>query len=299
MSSPRKLLIIILTLVTNQLLGQVETQFTQYMFNEFAINPAFAGSAESLNLTGSYRTQWTGVEGAPTTQTFSGHTPLNNENIGIGLLVLNDQVGIHKTLRVLSAYSYKIKLDRNSYLSLGVQAGLVNKKSEYSSISSSLQNQLDPTFLGGDYNELIPEFGGGLYFNSKKVFAGLSVPNISAGTFRDNIHGFLYLGGKIGINKGVEWQPSLMVKAVENTPINVDINSNIIFNEVLWLGVSLRSFKSVNFLAQVQATPQLRIGYSYDTNPIDLNSINGGAHEIVLNFRFTFFNPRLVTPRHY
>ncbi|MBL0343396.1 MAG: PorP/SprF family type IX secretion system membrane protein [Bacteroidetes bacterium] len=72
--------------------AQFEPQFTQYMFNEMFINPAYAGSREQISATMVYRNQWVGLEGAPKTQTASIHGPLMNKKLGLGLTIMNESI---------------------------------------------------------------------------------------------------------------------------------------------------------------------------------------------------------------
>src|ERR1043166_65948 len=88
--------------------AQQDPQYSQYMFNQMAINPAYAGSKEALSTTAFIRDQWTGIEGAPKTQTISVHGPLKSKKVGIGGAVIADQIGPKKSIGALVSYAYRI-----------------------------------------------------------------------------------------------------------------------------------------------------------------------------------------------
>lgn len=285
--------------------SQQEYQFTQYMFNQFAINPAFAGNNDALNVSAHYRKQWAGLDGAPSTQLLSAHSPLNNENLGVGLLIVNDEVGVHQDMNVAASFSYKINFDKDKNLSFGLQAGMVSKRADYNTVlldQSSSNN--DIAFAQDNYNTTVPEFGFGVYYLSKTVFAGISVPKLSGNLFMpeyitNNRHMYIHGGYVFELNDVVKIQPSTLFKIVENAPVNIDVNANVIFNDVLALGLSYRTLSTFSFLAQVQVTSQLRFGYAYDGMSRKYSEAIGGSHELMLSYDFAFFKSKVVVPRYF
>ena len=97
-----------MTLLTGKSFCQQQVMFTQYMFNGLAINPAYAGSHESFSATALYREQWSGLDGAPTTQTLSMHSPIRNQKMGLGLLFIHDKIGVTSQTGSYVSYAYKI-----------------------------------------------------------------------------------------------------------------------------------------------------------------------------------------------
>ena len=88
----KKLLLIALVLLTfSQANAQQDPHYTQYMYNMNVINPAYAGSKENLSFGLLYRKQWVNVEGAPTTVSLAGSSPVG-KNVGIGLSVISDEI---------------------------------------------------------------------------------------------------------------------------------------------------------------------------------------------------------------
>src|SRR6267154_4271369 len=130
-------LALLLLAVITPCFAQEKVQFTQYMFSGLVINPAYAGADEKLSLTFINRNQWSGIEGAPTTQTLSAHTLFKKKQFGLGFLLVNDQIGIHRNVNASVSCAYHIQTGDNSYLSMGLQPGVKSVRSDYASLTTS------------------------------------------------------------------------------------------------------------------------------------------------------------------
>lgn len=286
------------------LMAQQQVMFTQYMFNGLALNPAYAGSQESLSLTALAREQWRGVEGAPSTQTFSAHSPLREGKIGLGLLFLHDQIGLTNQTGVYGSYAYRISFSGSKTLSMGLQAGFSHFNARYSKLSET-----DPAFAGQDVKELHPNFGFGLYYTTNRWYVGASVPQLAENIFdrkdRNSAinqvrHYFLSAGYVMDLNENLKLKPNLLVKAVGGAPLEFDLNANLLIKNLIWVGASWRSMESIDALVQLQLTDQLQLGYAYDfATTAALHSINAGSHELMLNYRMGLFKRKIITPRYF
>lgn len=279
-------------------MAQQQVMFTQYMFNQLALNPAYAGSHKTLSITALARKQWAGLEGAPNTLTLSVHSPIINQRIGVGLLVVNDKIGVTKQTGLYNSYSYRIPFQNGGRLAFGLQIGFTAYNAQFSKISDT-----DPTFAS-DVREVHPNVGGGLFYNTKLFYVGLSAPQLIQNTFdKDNLdsdskmlrHYFITTGYVFTLNRQLKLKPSLLVKAVSGAPVQFDVNLNLLMQEVLWVGLSWRSFESVDALLQFQITDKLQFGYSYDfSTTTKLSRVNSGSHEIMINYRV--LNKRQSSP---
>ncbi|ADR21229.1 membrane protein [Marivirga tractuosa] len=297
-------LILFLMLNISFAYAQQQVMYTQYMFNGLAINPAYAGSHETLSLTALAREQWIGIDGAPSTQTFSAHAPIKSKRIGVGLLFLNDEVGVTSQTGAYGSYSYKINFNDNSTLSMGISGGFTYFDAAFSEVSS-----VDPSFQSGDIKEFQPNVGLGLYYYTDRFFAGISTPQVLETTFDKNNedsdskllrHYFASVGYVMDINHFLKLKPHLLVKYVEGAPVEFDVNASVLFQEVVWLGVSWRSFDSIDAILQLQVSNKIQIGYAYDFyTTTDLSRVNVGSHELMLNYRFDFSKNKVVTPRYF
>ncbi len=285
-------------------IAQQQVMFTQYMFNQLAINPAYAGSHKTLSVTALARKQWAGLEGAPSTQTLSVHSPIKNQRIGVGLLLVNDKIGVTKQTGLYNSFSYRIPFQNGGRLAFGLQIGFTAYNARFSKISDS-----DPTFAG-DVKEVHPNVGGGLFYSTKLFYVGFSAPQLIQSTFdRDNIdsdskmlrHYFLTTGYVFTLNRQLKLKPSLLVKAVSGAPVQFDVNLNLLMQEVLWVGLSWRSFESVDASLQFQITDKLQFGYSYDfSTTTELSRVNSGSHELMINYRLLKKKQsRFATPRYF
>ena len=294
----KKLLLIpaiLCSIVANELLAQQQATFTQYMFNGLAINPAYAGSHDLLDISALGRWQWAGVEGAPTTQTLAMHTGIPGKNIGLGLQITNDQIAVTDQTSVMLAYSYSIPLG-NGALRMGAQGGFQSFRSDLLDVYT-LGAGIDQSF-SQNVSASRPNFGLGFYYSNSKWYGGLSSPILLNNTLQngDDViitqsrHYFLTGGYLFDLSPDVKVKPSFLVKAVSGAPVSVDYNVNVLLKELLWVGVSVRPPESINFLVEFNINSNFRVGYAYDYIIDDnLSNITTSSHELLINYRFQLF----------
>lgn len=276
--------------------GQQQAMYTQYMFNMLAINPAYASIDENLAVTGLTRHQWVGFKGAPRTQTLSVHSPVGTSNTFVGGMVINDQIG--EVLRQTGAYftlAQRVELSEGSYLSVGVDAGASTISGSFSDLYSySPESVNDPVFANS--NSIVGDFGFGVMLFSERYYVGFSSPNFYQRDFTNynrktayanfRAHYLLQGGALLTTGYDVKFKPSFLLKYVNGSPLQVDLNANFLLKESLWLGASYRSGESFGALASVLITPTVQLGYSYDFVNTALAKAQSGSHEIVLKFSF-------------
>ena len=275
------------------------------MFNGLVLNPAYAGSHGNLSATALYRNQWTGIDGAPVTQTFSLHSPLNNDKVGLGINIVNDKIGITNTLNIHGSYSYMIQTGAGK-LALGIQAGMLQYKSFFSKISFS--DPINEPVQGDNINLIKISFGGGLYYFSDKFYVGLSSPRLSSfKTIKDTLHNpifashfFLSSGMIFNLNSILKLKPSLLVKAVQGPLPQFDINTTLYFKDFIGLGLSYRYMESVAAMLQLAFAKNYKIGYSYDYGISGgLQKYNKGSHEIMFQVEFSLKKDKVISPRYF
>lgn len=285
--------------------AQQEAQYSQYMFNQLFINPAYAGSRDqaSMNLIG--RNQWTGFPGAPKSGAFSLHSPSANMKNGFGMLLSTDGIGPISTTGLSVQYAYRIKLDASHTLSFGLQGGLDYYRTNFAGLR--LENQSDPYFAQ-DVRRLLPNAGAGAYFNGKAGYIGIAMPRLiknrlgpvsSDSVMGQTRHAFITGGLVLNLSPSVKFRPSTLVKLSTGGGPSVDINASFLFKEKLWLGASWRSEDAVVLMAEFWPTQQLRIGYAYDITTSALRQYSSGSHELSLGFDFAFKKGKVVSPRYF
>lgn len=274
-------------------IAQHNLVYSQYIFNGLLINPAYAGSHVELSSSLSYRKQWVNFEGAPSTANFGIHSTFNKEKIGLGLLVTNDQIGSYSNNGAFASYAYRIRKPKGGVLSLGVQGGFHNFRADFTELI--LKADQDPIF-NGFFNEIRPNFGGGIFFYNNNMFAGFSVPYILkhsdffSGTFQQlELPRYFYLnaGKMISLDRMDKWKvsPSFLLRVQEGTPLNADFNLNLIYYDQISLGVSYRTSDAVVTFVNFKLSDKFHFTYSYDWTTSQLSQFSNGTHEFTINYR--------------
>ena len=306
----RTIIIGLLGVIGTNVWAQQQAMYTQYMFNGLALNPAYAGTHQTLEFTALAREQWTGLDGAPSTQTFTMHSPLSNRSIGVGLSLIHDKIGVTNQYGVYGAYSYRIQFNNRGILSMGLQVGFTSYTEELSQLNGAIRDPNDPNFQADQVSKFMPNFGTGLYYYTQRFYMGLSSPHLIQNKLDDiestdidskqRRHYFFTTGYVFDLNHSVKFKPNLLIKAVEGAPLEADINLNFLIQEVVWAGVSYRSFDSFDAVLQLNITEQFSIGYAYDfATTTELKRLHSGSHELMLNYRIKPARHRMLTPRYF
>ena len=291
-------LVVFLAMSSSKTYGQFEAGYTQYMFNGLAINPAYAGSHQSLSMSVISRFQSLGVEGTPSTQTFSAHSGITGKKIGLGLMVITDKLGVTRQSGFYGSFAYKIKFSKST-LSLGLQGGATSVTSNYSQLR--IKQPGDP-LVAGDVKEIQPNVGAGLYYYGDKYYVGLSMPQMIDGvnTNITQLRPIILTGGYVfKLNSALMLKPNLLLRMVDNQLVEFNYNMNLLIHEIVWIGVSYRPSSSVSALFELQITNQLRFGYAYDYTLSEFKTVDSGSHEIMLNYQLRFSKKKVVNPRYF
>ncbi|BAV05897.1 type IX secretion system membrane protein, PorP/SprF family [Filimonas lacunae] len=295
----KKLLVLILMIFELGLdaNAQQDAMYSQYMFNTLAINPAYAGSRNVLSATALYRRQWVGIDGAPKTGTISVDAPVSSKNLGLGLQIISDKIGVTSTTGINTSYAYKIHTGKGT-LSVGLQAGWSQYKGDY--MSSNLEQGTDVPFKQ-NVNKSYFNFGTGLYYSTSKWYIGLSAPQLlnNVALVNNQLHMFLAAGYVFPIGDDFKLKPSILLKGVEGAPLEADLNATLWILDLVAVGAQYRTKADVAGMVEVQVLPQLRLGYSYDRSTTTLSNYNSGSHELMVRFEFGFEKDRVLSPRYF
>ncbi len=276
------------------------------MFSGLVTNPAYAGSRDALNVTGIYRHQWTGFEGAPRTQSLFFHSPTLNPKNNYGFSVVHDRLGVSQHTMLYGVYAYRIPLENGRRIAFGLQGGLSMLRDNWTSIVTDQPD--DEVFLADSPTFLVPRFGAGIYYDTQRWYLGLSAPflldykNSDYEIYTENSLNYrpflLSTGFLIRLNPDLMLKPSILAKYLPGSPFQVDLNLNLIVKDAFWIGASYRSRDSFIAMLEYQINQQLRIGYSYDYSISNLRRYNSGSHEIMLRYEFGY-KIKAMSPRYF
>lgn len=298
--------------------AQQETNYTFFMYNQQAYNPAYVGSRGFGSFMALYRDQWTGFEGAPKSQLLSYQSPIFNERVGIGVTVSHFEMGITNNWMANMAYSYQLQISDDWGMRLGLQGVFRYQGINFGDEKVVLSVLDDPSINTGDETRNYDaNVGLGLYLTYKELFyLGASVPNIYPNDISINPsntidnpaqyspHFYVNVGGRFPFNDKVSFSPNLLVKYVQDAPINFDINANFIFYERFVAGFSGRygtsgTFDSVDLLMMYQLSSNLGLGLGYDFTMSEIKDHSSGSYEIMLRYDLGREKGDLENPRYF
>ncbi len=271
--------------------AQREPFYTQYMYNIGSFNPAYVGTVETPDLNLLYRSQWIDIPGAPRTIRFGMNYPLANEKHGLGFNAVNEQLGPTTQTFVDISYSFKIEFENDVFLSFGLDAGGSFLNVDFS--KGTFENPGEPILGEETINEFTPTVGAGLFLYQNNWYVGLSVPNFltdglysdaAAQVVEDQMQ-FNLIGGYVfQLNDNLKFKPAFLVNYIQGAPVNGNISTSFLLNDVFTLGAAYRFDNAVSGLAGFQISSNIFLGYAYDYNVNGLGGYNSGSHEAIIKF---------------
>ncbi|WP_299797306.1 type IX secretion system membrane protein PorP/SprF [uncultured Maribacter sp.] len=282
--------LVLFSLLSFNAYSQKEPQYTQYMYNIGSFNPAYVGTVENPEFSGLYRAQWIDIPGAPRTFRFGANLPFKNEKVGLGINIVNDELGPATQTYADISYSYQIMVTDETKLSFGIDAGgsFLNvdfSKGTFENPGENLSDEMLTKFY--------PTVGAGAFLYSEDWYFGASVPNfLTEGVYNDEIASvvedklqFNFIGGYVfELSDNLKFKPAFLVNTISGSPVNVNLSTNFLISDVVTAGVSYRIDNAFSGLAGFQISNTLFAGYSYDYNTNLLGDFNNGSHEIILKF---------------
>lgn len=283
-------LLLFLVSIDFSMWAQMDPQYSHYMYTTTYINPAYAGSENFTNITGAYRSQWIGLDGAPKTASLSVNAPYN-EKIGIGASLINDNIGAMKENNLAIDLSYGVKFD-DFKLAFGIKTSLNLLSVDFSRLR--IFNEGDPIFANNINNQVKPNIGTGVYAYSDKFYIGVSVPQLlmtkrynaeNYSVINKKLHTYFIGGYVFDLDYNLKLKPAFMVKAIDGAPLQADLSVNFLYAEKFNVGISYRIASTFSTLCGFQVTDNLFLGYSYDTEVTKLSNYNSGSHELFIGFK--------------
>lgn len=304
-------------------LAQQKPQYTQYVFNNLLLNPAVTGIENYTDVKAGYRSQWTGLQGAPVTSYLTIDAPLGDKFIqgdatafpaeggvnpssrlytqnymaaephhGIGFMIVSDQAGPINQTNIDVTYAYHLGLTDRLNLAVGVAAGL--NHINLNTAELTLETPFDPAIANGNNSQWKPDLSTGIWLYSSDYYFGASVQQLlpenlyfsTNNSYNQNktVPQYFVTGGvKLFLTDDITLLPSFLVKQISPTPLTYDVNAKFSFQDKIWIGASYRHGDSFGVLAGVNISSFINIGYSYDITTSALNTVSNGTHEIVIS----------------
>lgn len=303
----KKIITFIIVLVASFSYSQQDTQFTNYMYNTLSFNPAYAGSRGTTSIYLSQRSQWVGLDGAPTTNSLTYHSPLGSSNLGIGINFLNDAIGPVQENLVSLDMSYTIQTSYDYKLAFGLRASAHMLNVDFTQLN--IFNPGDVLAQNNINNRISPNFGFGMFWYSEKSYLGFSIPNLLqtkhinrdlnssvSAVSKERLHYHLIAGHLFDLSQDIVFKPAVLTKFVSGAPLQVDVSANFLMYDKFTLGAAYRLDAAVSFLTGFQINRNWLLGYAYDFDTNNLSTYNSGSHEVFLRYE-VFRTDKVRSPR--
>jgi len=303
----KKIITFIIVLVASFSYSQQDTQFTNYMYNTLSFNPAYAGSRGTTSIYLSQRSQWVGLDGAPTTNSLTYHSPLGSSNLGIGINFLNDAIGPVQENLVSLDMSYTIQTSYDYKLAFGFRASAHMLNVDFTQLN--IFNPGDVLAQNNINNRISPNFGFGMFWYSEKSYLGFSIPNLLqtkhinrdlnssvSAVSKERLHYHLIAGHLFDLSQDIVFKPAVLTKFVSGAPLQVDVSANFLMYDKFTLGAAYRLDAAVSFLTGFQINRNWMLGYAYDFDTNNLSTYNSGSHEVFLRYE-VFRTDKVKSPR--
>lgn len=286
--------------------AQQDSQYTQYMYNTVAVNPAYAGSRGVTSVFLLHRNQWVGMDGAPVTNVFSINKPIAHTHFGYGISFVNDRIGVSDNNTISADVAYSVSTSEKAKLSFGIKASVNLLSVDYTRLTIRDPNDVVLSQQNNINNQFSPNVGIGLYWHTSKNYIGVSVPNFLetkryddnvSTTSKDKIHYYFIAGSVFYLNQDWQFKPAMMTKLVQGAPLQIDVSANFLFDQKFTFGAAYRLNAAVTGLVGFQVNESWQIGYAYDTDSSKLAHYNSGSHEIFLRFELFQKLKKVVSPR--
>jgi len=287
------------------LMAQQDPTTTQYMSNILSFNPSYAGINNITNATLNSRFQWSQIEGSPTTYTLTANTSIVGGKVGLGLMVLSDNIGVSNTTEVAASFAYKISSGTKVF-SFGLQTGVVTFRKDFGQLNLRVND--DPLFQPGIESATKFNIGAGATYMSDKLFISFSVPRLinskgNTGSAVEVIeyerHFYFAAAYLLEINPGLKMKPSVLLRGVAGAPLSYDINVSFNIINQFWAGAFTRNFSTYGVLLQFDFKDAYKIGYSYEILGNDFSGNALPTHEIMLSADFALFSHQNIFKRYF
>lgn len=304
-----------------QSFAQQRPHYTQYILNNYILNPALSGIENYTDLKLSARDQWIGFQGRPQTFYVSAHMPIGKKDYktsatsydmpgenprgtaywqaytasephhGVGFSIVNDITGNYNVLTANVSYAYHLGISSKINLAAGFSGGI--SKVNYNRSKSSQPGDPGIAASGNVIYDTRPDLNAGLWLYSADYFVGVSAKQIipqKVQFVNDTLglkltpHLFGTAGYRFLLSEEVNAIPSVLFKYVTGAPSQVDLNVKFQYLDLLWLGAGYRLENGFSGMLGLNVGNTFNVGYSYDYSTNQIGKTSKGTHEVVIGF---------------
>ncbi len=283
---------------SQQMLAQQLPHYSNYMVNEYAMNPAVGGSNGYFEGISNNRYQWIGITDAPRTYVLTVNGPTKSLNVGLGGMIFTDIVGPTRRTGAYLSYAYHIKVKEKIRVSLGLSAGVLQFMVDGSKIS--LRDPGDFAVANGLQSVVTPDFSAGVYAYStdKKWYAGASMPQVMQNKIdffvnptpssfsKLSTHFYVTGGYRYHLSSDFVLEPSTVVKFVKPAPVQFDLGLRCIYKDKMWLGTAFRYQDAVSVMIGYTLQQNITFAYAYDFTTSDIRKYSTGTQELMIAIKF-------------
>jgi type IX secretion system PorP/SprF family membrane protein len=284
---------LLVVLIQEQGYSQQLAQYSLYMFNNYLLNPAVAGSTPCTEVRLGYRTQWVGFDAHPKTMYASFYKTLQlKKNVvkrgrhAVGAYAEQDETGPSQRTALYLSYSYHLPLTRNYWMGMGIFGGIM----QYSFNSGYLYTVIpgDATLASSGNKLVVPDLSPGIWIYSSKQYVGFSIKSIVGNKLTNNgkltRDYYFTTGYKLAWNGTWALIPSTFIKYTPSSPVGFDINCLADYNNIFAIGVGYRRTDALVAMLKINIR-NFFVAYTYDINLSKLKVGNSNSHEIMLGFK--------------
>jgi type IX secretion system PorP/SprF family membrane protein len=270
---------------------------SQYYTNMFVTNPAFTGTKENTNIFLTHRSQWIGIAGAPQTSYLTIDGPIEAKNIGLGMKIFSDATDITSRIGAFANYSYKLKIDDDNNVYIGLSAGVLNNRIDFSKVV--VRDANDPMLYSESQSKTVFSADLGLGYTWKRLEVGFCVPQLlgnkikykandtqnSYYTLSRHYQGTIKYTFDVIKEKEITAYPLIMIRAVKGAPVQYDVNAVLDWKKYGWVGITYHSNDAVAASIGFRYK-NLGLGYAYDFGVSKVRKYLGSTSEFLLSYTF-------------
>jgi type IX secretion system PorP/SprF family membrane protein len=285
-------LLFLLAWIPGVLTAQQAPHFSQFTFNKLNFNPALVGAYEALTVSGFYRHQWFGVEGAPRTGMANIIAPLTRHNTVLGMSISYDQIGMSQTGQATASYTYVVRLQNGIQVLGGLSGTLEYGRVDWSQADPA--NPVDALIGEGGVNAWKPNFGAGLAINTNSWYLGISMPRFmknhmfrgGSGDLSSAAYRELYVMGGLDfrVSRQIRFRPGLLMTYNPSAPMDMALDASLLLMNQFIVGAAYRLDDAITGFFQYRLNPQWKMGFAYDFTVSRLNRYSNGTAEIMLEY---------------